>query len=506
MKRFLTILILFCCLAHVAAAQSDSASFVDLDKRVEAYLKATMLGSVEEKCEDADMLIASCKDSLVRQHLALKLYDNYLNSPFMGQEAVAIHLTDKWFVPGLVKMKSDLDLMNARIYADFNRLSLVGNKAPELMLEDQDGDSLSFPSDEYAGGYSILFFYDTQCSKCKLETALLATLFAREKPSVVFYAIYTGDNKEEWKTYREEKLAIESDGVTVVHCWDPTLASDYQRKYGVLQTPGVFLVDKNNTIIGRRLDVGGLKQLFAVLPDIRSYNYGGEASTQYYDRIFEVLGAEVTADDVIEIGRNIRKETLEVKDTVGFRTMTGDYLYYLMSKREGAFREGMGFVADSLILALPDVWSSYEDRLKVVSLASMLKETLALSPVGSKVPSIKVPGTLRSCGKSRQGRFALDKLRGEPTFVMFFSPDCSTCQEKIALFDAMLSAADTSPDKDLRRSSRKLKVLLVDMDAIEESEPDLSVTLMENFDLSSLPYIIRLDKKGIVRERYVSIF
>ena len=89
--------------------------------------------------QESDFLIESASDSLVRQFIALKIYDHYLNSPVMGSEAVAIHVLDRWFIPGTVKMKSDIDFINAQVYADFNRQSLVGMKAPQLSMQDIDG-------------------------------------------------------------------------------------------------------------------------------------------------------------------------------------------------------------------------------------------------------------------------------------------------------------------------------------------------------------------------------
>jgi hypothetical protein len=44
----------------------------------------------------------------------------------MGAEAVAIHVLDKWFIDGPVRMYDDVDLLHARIFADFNRQSLIG--------------------------------------------------------------------------------------------------------------------------------------------------------------------------------------------------------------------------------------------------------------------------------------------------------------------------------------------------------------------------------------------
>ena len=56
--------------------------------------------------------------------------------------------------------------MNARVYADFNRQSLLGCQAPELTLFSTDSVATQVRFERY----SVLYFYDTDSSKCKRST------------------------------------------------------------------------------------------------------------------------------------------------------------------------------------------------------------------------------------------------------------------------------------------------------------------------------------------------
>ena len=112
----------------------DSASFAALGAKLDSYMEAMAPLSVQEQEKECSFLIESCSDSLVRQYVALKLYSSYISSDVMGVEAVAIDIADNWFFSGKIRMKNDIDLMNARIYAEFNRRSLVGKQAEELTL------------------------------------------------------------------------------------------------------------------------------------------------------------------------------------------------------------------------------------------------------------------------------------------------------------------------------------------------------------------------------------
>lgn len=100
---------------HAGAQELDSLRCNALETRLDEYFTALEHEAPEFKMQECDFLIGSCTDSLVRQFVALKAYGQYLDSPVMGDEAVAIYLLDKWFFSGKVRMRNDEDLMYAKI-------------------------------------------------------------------------------------------------------------------------------------------------------------------------------------------------------------------------------------------------------------------------------------------------------------------------------------------------------------------------------------------------------
>jgi hypothetical protein len=49
-----------------------------------------------------------------------------------------------------------------------------------------------------------------------------------------------------------------------------------------------------------------------------------------------------------------------------------------------------------------------------------------------------------------------------------------------------------------------MRAIFVNVDQIMASDPSLADKLFESFDLSSLPYIILTDRKGVIARRYLS--
>lgn len=484
MKRLLLTLAL---LASVAAFAQEP--YPALGAKLDEYFVALSGESVATQNAECDFLISSCKDSLVRQYVALKIYDHYLNSKIMGDDAVAVHVVEEWFIPGKVKMNSDLDLLNAQVFAAFNRHSLIGAKAPLLYLRDASGKEVRLPQTK-GDGYSVLFFYDTSCKTCRIETQRLKDFVASGKFPVTLYAIYTGTEEESWKDYREDFPRAE-------HLWDPSGSSDMSRKYGILQTPKMFLLDPTGTIIGRSLDTPALEMLLHRVSETDGYEYGGEAGMAMYEKTFSVYGDTLQPRHIVEVGEYVAAKTIGDGDIAAYRQMEGDLLYYLSSQRGEAYREGTAEFVDRFIM-VPDIWDRQEDTLKVLSLAQMMKDLSLRTPAGSQVPDLKVKGVLRHkpwlfCKGEKKGEFALRKLKGNPCYIVFYTPGCMQCQGTLKAVDSLVA------------SDRKVRVLLVDMDSLSKSDPSLAGQLLDTFDLSVLPFVLQLDRDGTILHRYVQL-
>ena len=449
-----------------------------LGERLQEYYKAIERESLTVQEGECDFLIESMTDSLLRQFVALDAYGHYFNSPLMGAENVAIHIFDKWIASGKVQMKSQEDLMAAKIHAAFNRLSLIGKQAPELQgLNGQNGK------------YRVLYFYDTDCSKCKFESILLRNLLNAKEYPVQLVAFYVGDNKQTWEEYVLKSLSISSQAVESVHLWDPTMETDYQRKYGVLQTPRLFLIAPDGTIIGRGLDIKALELLLDDAFQEKILTYGSHESELLYDSIFAMSDGRPSENEVKGISDYIHDRTLARGDTLMFRQMAGDYLYYLASHSGEGFKEGMRYHINKNILLGNGVWKSADDSLKVIGFARIMDDLLSKAAPGTKVPAIKVPGKLYQGGKGRTVKVRIDKLRKERNYIMFITDGCEICAaQKEAAFEIL--------------KEEKANVLMINMDEIMESSPALASRLMDAFDLSSLPYILITDSRGDILRRY----
>lgn len=492
MRCFLSlILVVLLSMNVMDARQLDSLSQASLRSKVKEYFGALQHEDIELQKAEADFMIEVSSDSLVRQFVASEIYGHYADSPVMGAENVAIHVFDRWFKDGPLKMNDDAAYFNASLFAEFNRQSLIGEKAPGLVLEAADGSvSELYAGEDKGGRYRVLFFYDTECAKCKVETILLRNMAGVESFPVGYYAIYSGDDRSAWDSYVSERFRESSD---FIHLWDPSMASDFQRKYGVIKTPRMFLISPDGTIIGRGLDTQALSTMLHRIFDEVKLEYGGDESVKLFDQVFLGEGAVPVEEDVRKIADYIEESTLAGGDTLMFRQLTGDLLYYLSAQQAEPFKEGAVYLIDKKILSRKDIWRSEDDSLKVIGLAEFMDGLLDKSKPGKMIEDLKVPAECIKAEKSKEGTYRLRKLHGNRNIVIFFAEGCHIC-------DAEKAAA-----RELAASDRKVRVLLVNVDSIVASDPSLADKLFNAFDLSTLPFIIETDKKGRVLRRYVTL-
>ena len=355
MKRYITVMVVALCFCTNVMAQLDSLRISALNAKMTEYFDALKYESIDVQKEECDFMIETCTDSLVRQHVALSIYDHYIDSDIMGAEAVAIHVVDKWFLTGEVKMRDEMELLGAKVFAEFNRQSQIGRKAPSLLVKDMADVPVTL-FDGPGNRYTVLYFYDTSCATCKVQSILLRNLLEENDFPVDFVAVYASDKHEEWERYVKDRLALNTGRTTVTHLWDPGLDSDFQRKYGVVQTPRLFLIAPDRTIIGRGLDAQALSQMLHAIFDEKELTYGSEESMAMFDGLF--AGGAPSAGEVTDIADYISSVTLEKGDTVMFRQMAGDLLYYLSVQRGEGFKEGLAHLIDRHILSRSDIWLS----------------------------------------------------------------------------------------------------------------------------------------------------
>ena len=452
---------------------------------VTAYLQSLIEQPVSAINQDVDRLIDSigAQQPELQSKVAGIAFDFFTSSPVMGHDAVAVHIADNWFLNGRLKLENESLYPLLHTYAEFNRSSLVGCPAPALILEDSIGALVNVRA--VPSSYKILFFYDTDCSTCRKEAPLLADLIKHyQGEPLSLFAIYTQSDRPAWENYRQEVFSgIDNPNVTVYHLWDPEAASGYHKKYGVLSTPMMLLLDGQNTIIGRHLDPQALAGMLGV----------EQAHALQYQQLF---------DNVFSSFNPLSVDNVEgIIDAFAERTYNKSSLYtevffhlfnYLRSSEEYPKQHGALYLAEKYIVGEPAYWSEeFVDRT-VNALARA-----RLNPVGAHATDLKL--------RNKRDKL-IYLLDGNSTYtlVFFHLIDCRQCQEEIKVLKSL--AADLAA-KDIkvklvyagreRSSWRKfIRKVPCRWQCLQDFKDESDMRTL--YDLEYVPHLYLLDDDGII--------
>ncbi len=485
--RRLAFIITLLLLCRVNAVAQQEATVYD---SLKSYFEAISTMPVDSICNRLDILIGSATDDDVRARIAGRAFDYYMDCPVMGAEGVSVYIADNYFLNKRLEWPSGATLPNLYAFAEFNRQSLLGMPAAELTLESLEGGLVDVR--EASGAYKILYFYEDACSTCARQTPLLVSLLKEYSGTipVSLYAVYTQSDRAAWAKYAISHFGqIDNPKVRVFNLWDPDGVSGFHKKYSVLSTPSLLLLDADGRIIGRRLDVAALARLL-------------EQEESFTASLYSLMDG---VRDNIGLGRESIADVCEafssrIGGDAGLYRNTFLGIYnYLRGQGDYRAQESAAFVAQEYILDRPGVWSS-----EMLAQIAEAVRRFNLNPPGSKAADIIL--------KTRCGRDCrLLEKRGKKFTVLFFNlVSCTECTKWRSELRAMAPL--------LRRSGAKVISVYVGPDLQEWKKATRGCShgwvelraewpgseLYRAYDVSVAPKLYLLDGEGTVLAKEIS--
>ncbi len=128
----------------------------------------------------------------------------------------------------------------------------VGSIAPEIILDDINGDPISLSS--LRGRYVLLDFWAAWCRPCREENPNILENYNRFKDQgFEVYQVSLDRNKEDWLR------GIEQDNLPWINVSDlKYYQSDAAVLYNINKIPSAFLLDPSGTIIAKNIELRGI--------------------------------------------------------------------------------------------------------------------------------------------------------------------------------------------------------------------------------------------------------
>jgi len=219
------------------------------DKRIKEYfsnLTALDADSVIVAIDRVINMAEPSEDNI--SYLVWYFISEYQNPKYMGFDKILVHLVDNYFSKREIEYTTPSVLESLQKRANTLRGLLIGEKAPNLILIDTTENYKSFLS--VPNQYTVLLFWDYDCSICKREIkALKKALKENTKYDIAVFAINTNGDLDKWKKSIHEKGL---EGWVHVN-GTRSVTEDFHDIYDINGTPVVYLLDKDKKIIAKKL-------------------------------------------------------------------------------------------------------------------------------------------------------------------------------------------------------------------------------------------------------------
>ncbi len=182
----------------------------------------------------------------------LKLFDQ------TGPAVVFQYLIENYVLNNACGEQISGDALKHR--AEAYRLLLPGNTAPDFLLPEWRGDSITLAEVLKLYDGVLLFFWSSECGFCKQEIPGLKRLYAGLKGLRYEIIGISLDTKEDdWRN------ALCSDSLPWINCtdlkgWESAVAKAYK----IHKTPSFYLIDHQMKIVSRPKNVNELMAFFAL--------------------------------------------------------------------------------------------------------------------------------------------------------------------------------------------------------------------------------------------------
>jgi len=242
-------------------------------RKLERYYREILSPASDSIIRDVDYKLLLARSAPEMYKFLLNwLTDEYINPKYMGQDAVFVHLFEKYHSKGLSKWlnESQMDGISRRAYMLMS--NLIGDKAADLDMLDVADKPMSLYN--VSADFTVICFWDPNCGHCKEVVPRLDSIYKAswKQHNVKIFGVLTPDGKAdvkpEWLSFiNNHKM---TDWVNVYQTKEAEAKNvaeqrpSFRQLYDVSMTPTLFLLDKEKRIIAKKLTWEQMNDLLEV--------------------------------------------------------------------------------------------------------------------------------------------------------------------------------------------------------------------------------------------------
>lgn len=230
------------------------------EEKLDKYFNQLVVPNPDSVIKELDWMLgfASLNPEMNR-FLLIKFVNRYLNQKYMWEDAIFVHLFEKYFSQKTYPWLNEngKKIITDRAYSLM--ANIMGSPASEIELPDSSGKNISLYNT--TAPYTVVVFWDPTCGHCKEVLPKLDSFYlAKWKAAgLKMFAIAkeTDGNRKNWTDFVTEQKLWDWTHVYYSKAADKARTDNnvpgYSQLYDVLSFPTLYLLDKDKRIIAKKL-------------------------------------------------------------------------------------------------------------------------------------------------------------------------------------------------------------------------------------------------------------
>ncbi|HET7898379.1 MAG TPA: DUF5106 domain-containing protein, partial [Flavisolibacter sp.] len=230
------------------------------ESRVDKYFEQLVYPSPDSVIKEIDWMMGfAAASNEMQKFMLLKFVNRYLNQKYMWEDAVFVHLFEKYFAQKNYDWLTDKGrkIITDRAYSLM--ANIMGSPAAEIELPDSTGKKWNLYGVD--APYTVVVIYDPTCGHCKETLPKLDSMYMKKWKSwgVKMFAMAkeTDGKRSDWLDFIHKTGMKE--WVNVYYSREAEKARvsantpSYSQLYDVQSFPTLYLLDKDKRIIAKKI-------------------------------------------------------------------------------------------------------------------------------------------------------------------------------------------------------------------------------------------------------------
>jgi len=224
--------------------------------KIEYYLDRLTVQHPDSIIQSIDFLVGQFDEkSESFQFAVVQIFNKYAKSKLMTAGNIYVHMAETYYLNGRAFWAEESQIKKIKDRYLKMKYNTIGSRAIDFQLNNKMGEKVSL-LEQSSAEYTVLFFWDSGCGHCE-DVANELTSYSSTKPSeVTIIGVHTDVGKvDAFPTILQEEK----------HPWNDFQMTENTSKvyYDIYATPVIYVLDRNKTIIAKRISVEQMADLIA---------------------------------------------------------------------------------------------------------------------------------------------------------------------------------------------------------------------------------------------------